>query len=281
MKKACQEIGRAAFIALGILSAGLGLKGFLLPSGFIDGGVTGISMLAAALSRVPLWLWLLGFNAPFVIIGYWQVSKVFALKSTLAIAGLAAALALLKYPSVTDDKLLTAVFGGFFLGAGIGLAMRGGGVLDGTEIAALLLSKRAAVTVGDVILGFNIVIFTAAALLLGIEPALYSMLTYFSASRTIDFILHGIEEYNGVIIISARNAEIKAAILHDLGRGVTVYKGQGGQSEAEQDSLFCVVTRLEIHKVKNIAHELDESAFIVVHPISDVSGGVVKKRLIH
>ncbi len=281
MKKARQEIGNSILIILGILSAGLGLKGFLLSSGFIDGGVTGISMLVAALARVPLWVLLLIFNAPFVIIGYWQVSKVFALKSTLAIAGLAAALALIKYPDVTPDKLLTAVFGGFFVGAGIGLAMRGGGVLDGTEIAALLLSKRAAVTVGDVILVFNIIIFTVAALLLGVEPALYSMLTYFAASRTIDFILHGIEEYNGVIIISTRNDEIRAAILHNLGRGVTIFKGRGGHSEAEQDSLFCVVTRLEIHKVKNIVHELDESAFIVVHPISDVSGGVVKKRLVH
>ncbi len=281
MKKVRQEIGHAAFIVLGILSAGLGLKGFLLSSGFIDGGVTGISMLVAALSRVPLWVLLLIFNVPFVIVGYWQVSKIFALKSTLAIAGLAAALALIKYPDVTEDKLLTAVFGGFFVGAGIGLAIRGGGVLDGTEIAALLLSKRAAVTVGDVILIFNILIFTVAALLLGIEPALYSMLTYFAASRTIDFILHGIEEYNGVIIISTRNDEIRAAILNDLGRGVTIFKGRGGHSEAEQDSLFCVVTRLEIHKVKNIVHELDESAFIVVHPISDVSGGVVKKRLVH
>ncbi|MBI1760019.1 MAG: YitT family protein [Acidobacteria bacterium] len=281
MKATKQTITNTAFVTLGILSAGFGLKGFLLSSRFIDGGVTGVSMLIAALSPVPVWVPILLLNLPFILVGYRQIGRTFALKSTLAIAGLALALALIHYPDVTPDKLLTAVFGGFFLGAGIGLAMRGGAVLDGTEIAALLLSKKAPVTVGDVILVFNIVIFAVAAFFLGVESALYSMLTYFAASRTIDFILHGIEEYNGVIIVSAQNEAIKAAIINDLGRGVTVYQGRGGLTDTEMDNLFCVVTRLELYRLKSLIEELDANAFVVIHPISDVSGGVVKRRALH
>ncbi len=266
---------------MSVLSAGLGLKGFLLPAHFIDGGVTGVSMLISALSGMPLWSLILLINAPFVLIGWMQIGRLFALKSALAIGGLAVALALISFPIVTHDKLLTAVFGGFFLGGGIGLAIRGGGVLDGTEVAALLLSKRVGVTVGDVILALNILIFSVAAVFLGLEPALYSILTYFSASKTIDFIIHGIEEYNGVIIVSQQSDDIRAAIINDLGRGVTIYKGQGGLRQTEQDSLFCVVTRLEVHKIKRLIRELDEAAFIVVYPISDVSGGIVKKRALH
>lgn len=281
MKTAKQTITNPAFVILGILSAGFGLKGFLLSSRFIDGGVTGVSMLIAALSPVPVWVPILLLNLPFIWIGYRQIGRTFALKSTAAIAGLALALAVIHYPDVTPDKLLTAVFGGFFVGAGIGLAMRGGAVLDGTEIAALLLSKKAPVTVGDVILVFNIVIFSFAAFFLGVESALYSMLTYFAASRTIDFILHGIEEYNGVIIVSAHNEQIKAAIINDLGRGVTIYQGRGGMTGAEMENLFCVVTRLELYRLKSLVEELDPHAFVVIHPISDVSGGVVKRRALH
>lgn len=281
MKTFIREVISATLIVLGILSAGLGLKGFLLPSRFIDGGATGISMLTSTMLQVPLWILILVINVPFILIGYWQISKVFSAKSAIAIIGLSGCLAIVKYPDITEDKLLTAVFGGFFVGAGIGFTIRGGGVLDGTEVAALLLSKKIGVTVGDVILILNIFIFSVAAVFLGIEPALYSMLTYFSASKTIDFIIHGIEEYNGVIIVSSRSEEIKTSILKDLGRGVTVYKGRGGLTEVEQDSLFCVVTRLEVHKIKRIIKEIDETSFIVVHPISDVSGGMVKKRILH
>src|ERR687894_229300 len=200
-----REGAGAALIVLGVLSAALGLKGFLLPSRFIDGGVTGVSMLVAELSGVPLAALIVVFNIPFLVFGYRQVGRAFALKSVAAIFGLAACLAFVKFPVVTDDKLLTAVFGGFFIGAGIGLAIRGGGVLDGTEVAALVLSKRLGTQVGDIILVLNVLIFAVAAAFLGVEPALYSMLTYFAASKTIDFILHGIEEFNGVTIVSPRS----------------------------------------------------------------------------
>lgn len=265
-------------IILGIFSAGLGLKGFLLSSRFIDGGVTGVSMLTSNVLGWPLALLILVINLPFIALGFHQMGRRFAIKSALAIGGLALCLALVKFPVVTSDKLLTAVFGGFFIGAGIGLAIRGGAVLDGTEIAALLISKGSnLLRVGDVILLLNIVIFSAAAFFLGIESALYSMLTYFAASKTIDFLIHGVEEYTAVIVMSEDSEAIRHAILKHLRRGVTIYKGRGGMSGSEQDILFCVVTRLEIGRIKAAVKEIDRAAFIVVHPLADAEGGVIKK----
>lgn len=269
-------------IVLGILSAGLGLKGFLLSSHFIDGGVTGISMLVANVLGWPLSVLILAINLPFIALGYRQIGRAFAIRSALAIGGLALCLAFMNFPDVTSDKLLTAVFGGFFIGAGIGLAIRGGAVLDGTEIAALLISKSSHILkVGDVILLLNIVIFSAAAFFLGIEAALYSMLTYFAASKTVDFLIHGVEEYTAVIIMSERSEEIRQSIVQDLQRGITVYQGRGGMSDEKQDILFCVVTRLEIGRIKTAAQGVDRDAFIVVHPLASVSGGVIKKLALH
>jgi uncharacterized membrane-anchored protein YitT (DUF2179 family) len=269
-------------VVLGIFSAAFGLKGFLLSSRFIDGGVTGVSMLLSDVLGAPLAVLIPVINLPFIALGYKQVGAKFALKSAAAIAGLSLCLALVHFPDVTPDKLLTAVFGGFFIGAGIGLAIRGGAVLDGTEVAALLVSKRSALLrVGDVILILNVFIFSAAAFFLGVESALYSILTYFAASRTIDFLLHGIEEHTAVIVMSERSEEIRQSIIRDLGRGVTVYKGRRGWTDAEQDILFCVVTRLEIGRVRSLVGEYDPAAFVVVHPLSDVHGGVVKKPALH
>src|SRR3989442_1351900 len=282
MKKIARDELNMGLILLGILSAGLGLKGFLLSSRFIDGGVTGVSMLLADVFGWPLSILILAINLPFIALGYRQIGKAFAIKSTLAIAGLSLCLAFVKYPDVTPDKLLTAVFGGFFIGAGIGLAIRGGAVLDGTEIAALLISKNShLLKVGDVILLLNILIFSAAAFFLGIEPALYSMLTYFAASKTIDFLIHGVDEFTAVIIVSERSEEIRQAIISDLGRGVTIYKGRGGLSDTEQDILFSVVTRLEIGRVKTVANKFDEDSFIVTYPLANAEGGVVKKLALH
>jgi len=282
MKRITRAALNTTLVVLGILSAGFGLKGFLLSSRFIDGGVTGISMLLADVLGWPLSILILVINLPFIALGYRQIGRAFAIKSTVAIAGLSACLAFVRYPDVTPDKLLTAVFGGFFIGAGIGLAIRGGAVLDGTEIAALLISKGShLLKVGDVILLLNIVIFSAAAFTLGIESALYSILTYFAASKTIDFLIHGVEEYTAIIIISDRSQEIKQRIICDLGRGVTVYQGRGGLSDSEQDILLCVVTRLEIGRVKGVVNEVDGEAFVVVHALADAQGGVVKRRALH
>jgi uncharacterized membrane-anchored protein YitT (DUF2179 family) len=269
------------FVALGVLSAGLGLEGFLLPNNFIDGGVTGVSMLVAALTGWKLPALIAAINAPFVLMGYFQVTRRFAAKSAAAILALAACLLLVRYPVVTHDKLLAAVFGGVFLGAGIGLAIRGGGVLDGTEILALLLSKRVGATVGELIFILNAVIFSTAAFLLGVETAMYSTLTYFAASRTIDFLIHGLEQYTGVMIVSARSEQIRAALITELGRGVTVFQGRGGFTEADQEILFCAVTRLEIPRINAIVAELDAAAFTVMSPLTDVHGGVIRRRALH
>jgi len=265
-----------------VMSAGMGLKGFLLSSGFIDGGVTGISMLLAKTTGVPLSILLPAINLPFVVVGYRLLVRAFAVRSVLGIAGLAGVLATVPFPDVTPDLTLTAVFGGFFLGAGIGLAVRGGAVLDGTEIAALVISRRADVLrVGDVILGFNVVLFLAAMSALGVEPALYSILTYLAAAKTLDFVLHGIDEYTAITIVSPSTGRIRDRITADLGRGVTVYKGYGGMSRTEQDILYCVVTRLEIGKVKAIVKEIDRSAFFVFHPLSGAEGGTFGIKRFH
>ena len=282
MKQFLRELANALFIILGILSAGMGIHGFLLSSRFIDGGVTGISMLLSKVLGIPLPILILAINMPFIGLGYRQIGRAFAIRSALAIMGLSLCLATVHYPDVTPDKLLTAVFGGFFIGAGMGLAMRGGAVLDGTDIAALLISKKSHLfRVGDVILGLNIVIFLTAEFFLGVEPALYSILTYLSATKTLDFLLHGLEEYTAITIVSERSAAIREALTLGLGRGVTVYKGRGGMSGADQEILFCVVTRLEIGKVMNIVHDLDDSAFITVGALAEVKGGVLRKTAHH
>jgi len=217
-----------------------------------------------------------------VAIGYRQMGRAFAIRSALAIAGLSTVLATMHFPDVTPDRLLTAVFGGFFIGGGIGLAVRGGAVLDGTEIAALLISKRShLLKVGDVILAFNVVLFLAAMSLLGVEPALYSILTYIAAARTLDFVIYGLEQYTAITIVSARSALIRERIVGDLKRGVTVYRGFGGLTGAEQEILLCVVTRLEIGKVKTIVRAIDPQAFVVSHPLADAQGGVGKGAPVH
>lgn len=282
MKRFVREFINTLLIVLGIFSAGFGLKGFLLSSRFIDGGVTGVSMLLSDVLGFPLAILILLINLPFIALGYRQIGKTFALKSALAIGGLSLCLAFVKFPDVTPDKLLTAVFGGFFIGAGIGLAIRGGAVLDGTEVAALLISKSSSLLkVGDVILVLNVFIFVAAAFFLGIEAALYSILTYIAASKTIDFLINGIEEYTAIIIISDLHALVREAIIRDLNRGVTVYKGRTGLTDVEQDIIFCVVTRLEIGKVKSLVREIDDAAFILVHPLADAEGGMLKKTALH
>src|SRR5947209_19388791 len=209
----------------------MGLKGFLLSSNFIDGGVTGVSMLLSKTTAMPLSVWLPLINAPFIAIGYRQMGAAFAIRSAAGIAGLSGALAGIQFPDVTPDRVLTAVFGGFFIGAGIGLAVRGGAVLDGTEIAALVVSKRSHVLkVGDIILIFNVALFLIAMSLLGVEPALYSILTYLTAGRTPDVVISGRDEFTAITIVSARSAAIRERITGELERGVTVYKGYGGLS---------------------------------------------------
>lgn len=270
------------FIVAGVLSAGLGLKGFLLPNNFLDGGVMGISLLVRQLTDINLSLLVVLINLPFIIIAYTQVSKKFAFKTLVAIAGLAVAIALIDYPIITSDKLLIAIFGGFFLGAGIGLSIRGGCVIDGTEVLAIYSSKKTTFSVGDIILVLNILIFSAAAYIINIEIALYAILTYLVASKTVDFVVHGIEEYISVMIVSNKSVEIQQAIIHNMGRGVTVVKGKGGYGkrghQQEYDVTYTFITRLELQRLKTEIAKIDDDAFVVEHSVGDIKGGMIKKR---
>jgi len=271
------------FLAAGVFSAGFGLEGFLLPNRFIDGGATGISLLLNDVTPLSLSYLLVLVNIPFIVLGYHQISKVFALKTIIAIVGLALVVAFVKYPVVTNDKFLIAVFGGFFLGAGIGLAVRGGGVLDGSEVLAIYISRKSTLSVGEVVLIFNIVLFGIAAYVLSPTIAMYAIITYFVASKTVDFIIEGIEEYTGVTIISRKSDEISKAITEKLERGFTIYKGVRGFGKSghvfqETNILFTVVTRLEISRLKSEIQSIDPKAFVIFHSIRETKGGMIKKK---
>ncbi len=271
------------FITLGVAAAAFGLKGFLLPNQFLDGGVMGISLLVNVISGIDLSVLVILINLPFVIIAYTQISKLFAFKTLVAIALLALVLAVVEFPTITEDKLLISVFGGFFLGVGIGLSIRGGSVIDGTEVLAIYSSRKTTLTVGDIILVLNIFIFSLAAYILNIETALYAILTYLVASKTVDFVVHGIEEYTSVMIVSQNSAEIKEAIITRLGRGVTILKGKSGygkngHQEKEIDVIFSVITRLELQRLKTEITKIDPDAFVVENSVNDIKGGMIKKR---
>ncbi len=273
----------ALYLALGVLSAAFGLEAFLIPNGFIDGGVTGISLLVNALSGWPISFLLVLINLPFIALAFWVVGSRFALKSMGSIVLLALTVELVPFPVLTEDRILIATFGGFFLGLGIGMAVRGGGILDGTEVLAIFLSRRLSMSVGNIILIFNVMIFSVAAYVLSIEIALYAILTYFAASRTIDFVVDGIEEYTGVTVISRKSEAVRQAIVNNLGRGCTIYQGKSGyapdgRSLQELDIVFTVITRLEIARCKTEINKVDEQAFVIMHSIKDTKGGMVKKR---
>lgn len=270
------------FMAAGILSAAFGLESFLLPNDFIDGGATGISLLISELSDIPLYILLITVNIPFVYLGYKVIGRNFAIKTAIAITGLSITVAFVHFPQITHDKLLVSVFGGFFLGAGIGLSVRGGAVIDGTEVLAIFLSKKLGTTIGDFIIMFNVLVFSAAAYLLSVETALYSMITYLVASKALDFVIEGIEEYTGVTIVSPHSEEIRMMIMEKIGRGLTVYKGKRGfGSHGERndiDIIYTVVTRLELNKLNTEIEKIDPHAFVVMNSVKDTRGGMIKKR---
>lgn len=273
----------AILLLIGVGCAGFGLKSFLLPNGFIDGGVMGISLLGARLTNIELSLLVFSLNIPFLWLGFRMIGKSFAIKSTLAIFALACVLAFVEYPIITSDKLLVAVFGGFFLGAGIGFAVRGGGVLDGTEILAISLSRKLGTTMGDVVLILNVLIFSIAAWIFDLETAMYSILTYLAASKTVDYVIEGVEEYTGVTIVSSHSDEIRLMIIEKMGRGVTILQGKRGfgkrgDARAQIDVIYTVITRLEIAKIQSETDKIDPNAFMVMHTIKDTRGGMIKKR---
>jgi len=276
-------IRESLFILIGILSACFGLKGFLLPNAFIDGGVTGISLIISELTHIPLSILLVAINIPFLLMAFSTINRQFAVRSIIAIFLLAISVHFIPVPVITDDKLLIAVFGGFFLGAGIGMAIRGGSVIDGTEILAIFISKRSSLTIGDVILVFNVFIFLIASYVFSIEIAMYAMLTYLAASKTIDFVVSGIEEYVGVTIISDKSEEIRLVIVDKLGHGCTLYQGKRGYTHngnylQETEIIYTLITRLELTKLQTEIDKIDEEAFTIMHSIKDAKGGMIRKR---
>jgi uncharacterized membrane-anchored protein YitT (DUF2179 family) len=270
-------------ILVGVLAASFGLKAFLLPNAFLDGGVTGISLIAVELTGFPLSILIVLINIPFMILAFSTISRQFAMRSIIAIGLLAVSVHFLPFEPVTEDKLLIAVFGGFFLGLGIGLAIRGGSVIDGTEVLAVFISRRTSLTIGDIIMIFNVIIFGFAAYVFTFEIALYAILTYMAAAKTVDFVVTGIEEYVGVTIISDKSEEIRMVILEKLGRGCTLYSGKKGFAKRgeplkETDIVYTLLTRLEVSRLQTELDKIDKDAFIVMHSIKDAKGGMIKHR---
>jgi len=270
------------FVILGVLSAGFGLKGFLLPNHFIDGGATGISLLIESVSSLSLGILLILVNVPFLLLATKTIGKRFALQSILAISLLAVVVHLVEYPVITEDKLLIAIFGGFFLGLGIGLAMRGGSVIDGTEVLAIYLSRKLGITIGDVLLLINIVIFSFGAYILSVEIALYAILTYLAASRTVDFVVEGVEEYIGVSIISEFHEDIRIMLTEKMGRACTISPVKGGYknntAHYDKSMVYIVMTRLELPKLHTEIDKIDKKAFVIMSVVKDLKGGTIKRK---
>lgn len=270
------------FLFIGSIIAALGLDVFLVPNNIIDGGIVGISIISSYLSNIPIGIYTFILNIPFLFIGYKQIGKTFVVSSLFSITTFSAFISIFhNVPELTNDVLLATVFGGIILGIGVGLILRNGGSLDGTEIVAIILNKNTFLSVGQIVMICNVFIFSAAALVLGWDRALYSMLAYFVAHKAIDIVIEGIDEAKAVIIISDNGQEIADAITARLGRGVTFLEGWGGFSKDKKTILYSVVTRLEIAKLYSIVLDKDENAFVTINDVSDVMGGKHKKRAIH
>jgi uncharacterized membrane-anchored protein YitT (DUF2179 family)/predicted metal-dependent HD superfamily phosphohydrolase len=287
-EKTADSVQDFFLMVLGVIVAGFSLKGFLVPNHFFDGGVTGISLLIHELYGYNLAMVIVLANIPLIAVAYFTVSRHFAIKTLVCVTLLALCLFLFPYPVIkTADSILIAIFGGFFLGTGIGLCMRAGCALDGVEVLALKTFKKTPFTVTEIILAINILIFGVAAFELGILTALYSILTYFTASKSIDYVVEGIEAYAGVTIISGQSDLLKHRLVNELGRGITVYKGERGflpgqfETSADCDIIFTVVTRLELRRLKNLVHDTDPKAFVFASTIREASGGVLRKRTSH
>jgi uncharacterized membrane-anchored protein YitT (DUF2179 family) len=275
------------FTVLGVLFAVIGLQGFMVPNNFLDGGVTGISILATGFSNVHISYLLIFFNIPFLIIGFRKIGYTFGIKATIAVLLLAVCMFFIHIPAFTTDKVLIAVFGGFFIGLGIGFVIRGGGVIDGLEVIGYYTEKKSGFSAGEIILALNTLIILGAAYEFGIETALYSILVYFTAMKTSDYVVDGFEEYTALTIISKEHEAIKSMIVNDFGKAISVYKGERGylpdsfDIKFDCDIIMTIVTRLEIHRMKEAAAEIDPTAFFYVQSIKEVKGGVVKKRVGH
>lgn len=277
-----REINRYVFLFIGSILAAIGLEIFLIPNNIIDGGIVGISIISSYLSKLPLSLFIFVLNLPFLFLGYKQIGKTFVFSSLFSIVSLSVWVQVFHpIPGLTSDVLLATVFGGIILGVGVGIIIRSGGSLDGTEMVAIIINKKTAFSVGEMVMLFNVFILSSAGLVFGWDRAMYSLIAYFIAYKVIDITIEGLDEAKAAFIISDKAEEIAEAITARLGRGVTFIDGKGGFSKNEKTILYSVITRLEISKLKSIIYDKDENAFVTINDVSDVMGGKHKKRAIH
>lgn len=277
-----QQIRRYVFMFIGSILAALGLEVFLVPNQIIDGGVVGVSIMASHLTSLPLGMFIFILNLPFIYLGYLQIGKSFAISTLFSLASLSVWVSILvPIPGFTHDVFLASIFGGIILGIGVGLIIRYGGSLDGTEIVAIILDKRTGFSVGEIVMFFNIFIIGSAGLVFSWDKAMYSLVAYFVAYKLIDITIEGLDESKGVMIVSDHPHEIAEVLMARLGRGVTILHGQGAYTGESKQVLYSVITRLEIAKLKTIIKEIDDNAFVTINEVHDVMGGKVKKRAIH
>ncbi|BAU28656.1 uncharacterized membrane-anchored protein YitT (DUF2179 family) [Aneurinibacillus soli] len=275
-------VKRALFIFLGAVLVSIGLEIFLVPNNIIDGGIVGVSIILSHLTSVKLGVFLFVLNLPFLFIGYKQIGKTFALSTLFGIAVMSIGTSFLHpVPELTEDPLLAAVFGGIILGIGVGMVIRYGGSLDGTEIVAIVFNKRIPLSVGETVMFFNIFILGSAGFVFGWERAMYSLIAYYIAFKMIDVTIQGLDESRAVWIISEMHREIGDILLARLGRGVTYLNGEGAYTGDRKQVIFCVITRLEEAKLKSIIEDIDPGAFLAVGAINNVRGGNFKKKNIH
>lgn len=274
-------INKVFLMMLGSIFASIGLEIFLIPNNIIDGGMTGISIITSHLTKLPLGIFIFAFNLPFLIIGYRQIGKTFALSTLFSIICLSLSVTFLhKVHGITQDILLATIFGGIILGIGVGLIIRNGGSLDGTEIIAIILDKRSGFSIGEIVMFFNLFILGGSGFVFGWDRAMYSLIAYFIAFKTIDIIVEGLDESKSVIIVSEKYKDISEAIMDRLGRGLTLLDGKGAYKGAPTNVIYVVVSRLEIAKLKNIVHGFDENALVTIASV-EVTGKRYGKKAIH
>lgn len=277
-----KSVKKYTFLLIGAILASIGLEIFLVPNNVIDGGIVGISIISSHFTKLPLGLFIFVLNLPFLVVGYKQIGKTFVLSTLFSVTTLSLGVTILHpIQGITKDILLAAVFGGIILGMGVGLIIRYGGSLDGTEIVAIILDKRTGFSIGETVLFFNIFILSSAGFVFGWDKAMYSLIAYFIAFKVIDITVEGLEESKSVIIVSEQPEQIAEVLMARLGRGVTVLEGKGAYTGMSKGVLYCVVTRLEIAKLKSIIEENEPGAFVTFSDVHEVMGGRFKKRAIH
>ncbi|GAB5551880.1 MAG: YitT family protein [Saprospiraceae bacterium] len=282
-RKTIDLISEYAQILLGILLSSIGLKAFLLPNGFLDGGVTGIAILISELTDIDISWLLIITSLPFLVISWFIVSRKIVIKSVISIVILSLFIHYENFNAITDDKLLISIFGGLLLGAGIGLTIKNGAVLDGSEILGVFIHDKYGISIGRIILVFNIILFTFTAIFLSVEVAMYSILTYLVTAKIIDFMIEGFEDYVGLMIVSSQSEALERQLIHKVGTGMTIYQGARGYgSKGKQEGtniIHVVINRMDIRKTYNAINEVDNDAFIIEFDINNIKGGVMRKYL--